>query len=459
MRSPVIDYVAVKPPLGCHSRAPASTSSFDEFQLTATAPTQASGRRARNSDGGRVARQAILRLFCEPAVGDIECLARLSDREWRKLLVWLDISGLALYFLDRITELNLENRIPVSVLAQLRQRMAENVQRTRAMIDESVAIQAAFQEAGLSYATLKGLSLFPLSVPRPVLRHQCDLDFLISEDHLHAGRKILEQRGYRLYAVSGKSWEFKKNETPCVSMKDMYRDLPGRAVELHVESRTDSMRSRLDRSEIRQLDGFPMRVLSPVDLFICQGQHAFKDVCSAFSRTAHLLEFYRHVLARRDDESFWRQLEESVGQDRKTSLGLGVVIYLLSLVMGDFAPQALTDWTVAALPTKVKLWVDIYGEEMPFRDLPGTKLYLLLQRELELAGIPARRTIADVLLPKRLPPVVVHARPNEPLRIRFCRYRLQLWYIFSRLFFHVVEGRRYVWESLRWQQRTRQGSR
>ena len=44
-----------------------------------------------------------------------------------------------------------------------------------------------------------------------------------------------------------------------------------------------------------------MPVLSPVDLFLGQGLHAYKHVCSEFSRVAHLLEFRRHVLARRDD--------------------------------------------------------------------------------------------------------------------------------------------------------------
>ena len=91
------------------------------------------------------------------------------------------------------------------------------------MIAESIAIQQEFQEARLSYAKLKGLSLWPSSVPRPELRSQFDLDFLVAEESAPEARKILEQRGYRLYVISGRSWEFKLNEKPGVSLKDLYK--------------------------------------------------------------------------------------------------------------------------------------------------------------------------------------------------------------------------------------------
>jgi hypothetical protein len=68
------------------------------------------------------------------------------------------------------------------------------------------------------------------------LRHQFDLDFLVAEKSAPGARQILERRGYRLDAIGGRSWEFKVNETPGVSLKDVYKDLPGRSLELHVEA-------------------------------------------------------------------------------------------------------------------------------------------------------------------------------------------------------------------------------
>lgn len=180
-------------------------------------------------------REAVLLSFCDPVPDRFHQLLQLSNREWRRLLRWLDISGLALYFFDRLVALDLCSALPSPIVDRLQQNLIDNTIRTRGMIDESVAIQLEFQEAGLSYAMLKGFSLCPSSVPRPELRHQFDLDYLIAEESVQQACQILERRGYRLYAISGKSWEFKINETPSVSLKDLYKDLPGRAVELHVE--------------------------------------------------------------------------------------------------------------------------------------------------------------------------------------------------------------------------------
>ncbi|QHN05606.1 nucleotidyltransferase family protein [Granulicella sp. WH15] len=395
--------------------------------------------------------KAVLLSFAEPVPYQVELLLHLTSSQWRSLLHWLDISGLALYLLDRLAELGLHSALPPSVLQRLQQNMDDNTQRTRGMIDESVALQLEFQKAGLSYAVMKGVSLSPVSVPSPELRHQFDLDYLIAERHAPEAQQILERRGYRLYAVSGKSWEFKTNAAPYVSMKDFYKDLPSLAVELHLEAKT-SESSRLHRIVHREICGITMPVFSPVDLFLAQGLHAFKDVCSAFSRSAHLLEFYRHILARRDDTTFWRELRAAAESDLRTTLGIGIVTYLITSVMGDFAPAELTSWTVATLPPSIRLWVDLYGQRTIFGSYPGTKLYLLLQKELEIAGITGKRPLNQLLLPSRLPLPVRQAVLNETLSTRISRYCMQIKHVLARLRFHIVEGLRYAIERHRWRQ-------
>lgn len=402
-------------------------------------------------------REAILLAFCDPLPHQFERFRKLSGREWQRLLYWLDISGLALYFLDRLTKLQREDVLPVAVRHRLQQNLIDNTERTRNMIAESVAIQREFQALGLSYAAVKGFSLCPISVPRPELRHQFDLDFMVSEESGPEARRVLEERGYCLYAISGKSWEFKKDQRPSGSLKDLYMDCCGRAVELHIEGGDDT--SRLKRVAKQDFYGISMPVLSAVDLFLGQGLHAFKDVCSAFSRVSHLLEFRRHVLARYEDDGFWRELREVAGEDRRASLGIGVVIYLITTVMGRFAPEALTGWTVATLPSSVRLWVDVYGSRVVFGKDPGTKRYLLLQEELESAGLPPKRSAKKALLPSRLPPLVIRGLPNESLSTRIARYRLQLRVIRMRLRFHAVEGVRYAWERRQWRQRVNQLTR
>jgi hypothetical protein len=118
--------------------------------------------------------------------------------------------------------------------------------------------------------------------------------------------------------------------------------------------------------------------------------------------------------------------------------------------MGPFAPEALTQWTVNVLPPSVRLWVDRYGRHTVFADHPGGKLYLLLEKELEAAGIPAKRPLKKSLLPSRLPPSVIRSSSNEAFSTRIARYRLQIHFLFFRLRFHLVEGLRYAIESYRW---------
>jgi hypothetical protein len=362
----------------------------------------------------------------------------------------LDISGLALYLLDRFTEQGLRDALPQAVIDRLQQNMDDNTKRTRGMVDESVAIQIEFKRTAISYAVMKGLALSPVSVPRSELRHQLDLDYLVAEKSAPEARRILERRGYRLYAISGKSWEFKINETPHISTKDFYKDLPSRAVELHLEPDSKGVHSRLNRIVNREIFDITMPVFSPVDLFLNQGLHAFKDVCSAFSRTAHILEFYRHVLAYRNDDPFWQELRSVAEGDRRASLGIGVVTYLITSIMGPFAPEALTEWTVNVLPS---FRASLGGSIRPsfvFADHPGRKLYLLLEKRAETAGIPAKRPL------KKSPPAAHHACHHPSYEVhRTKRFRHESLATVCRSLcflacFHLVEGLRYARESYRW---------
>jgi hypothetical protein len=395
-------------------------------------------------------REAVLLTFCDPLPSEYTRLLDLSRKDWQDLLRWLDTSGLALYFFDRLEELGLLETLPMAVLKRLQQNLADNSERINAMIAESVAIQHRFQDAGLSYAVLKGFSLRPVSVPKLELRTQLDLDFLVAEEGAMAARHILEEFGYRMHAISGGSWEFKAGEHWPPSLDNLYKAGVSRSAELHLESRGRSGFSLLSRIQKRQFHGVLMPILSPIDLFLGQGLHLYKHVCSPCARTAHMIEFRRHVVARFEDDAFWAQLQQRVSNDTEPSLRLGVVIHLISRAMGRFAPPALSCWTVDHLPAKARLWVDLYGRRSALASFPGSKLYLLLENELESEGLVAKRSLRQGLLPRRLPPAIAHAVEGESYSVRLNRYYWQIRFIFFRLRFHLVEGARYLYESIRW---------
>ena len=395
-------------------------------------------------------RQSVLTTLCESLPQNCAQFEDLSLAQWQGLLLWLDYHGLALYFYDRLSRIQSVDLLPASVLDALDRRQQENTLRTRSLTAESIAIQREFQDAGLRYALLKGLSLWPSSFSRPELRSQFDLDFLVAGRDLSQAHETLVRRGYRLYAAGGRSWEFKRNERPHSAMHDLYRDTNSWRVELHTEPDGESHFSLLERLEWRDLSGFVMPTLSPFDLFLGHGLHACKHVCAEFCRAGHLLEFRQHILFHRDDVAFWETLQQLSSENPKSALRLGTVTLLIAQVMGDFAPEALTRWTVDPLPASVRLWIQMYGHRAVLGSFPGSKLYLLLQRELEAQGVPAKRPLRQSLIPSSLPPAIIRAFPGERLSVRLGRYRMQLGLILDRLRFHLVQGARFAWESGRW---------
>lgn len=413
-------------------------------------------------DGKWTARKAVLSIFRDPVPECYSRLEGLSEREWRSLLRWLDLSGLALYFFDRVVALRLVDFIPAPVFESLEQRLIQNTQRTQSMTAESIAIQREFQRAGLRYAVMKGLTLWPNSVPRPELRLQFDLDYLVDDENLQEARDILLRGGYRPSASSERCWRFIRNERSALTLKDVYRDTGSWAVELHDVSGGSGRTSPLLRLEWRELCGFSMPALSPVDVFLRQGLHAYKDVCSQFFRLSLLIEFYRHVLFRRDDDEFWKALDREAHGNPQAALGLGVVILLITQVMGEFAPEALTCWTVDRLPRPARLWVATYGRRIVLGSFPGSKLYRLLNRELRAGGPPARHSLPYSSGPSEPTAPVKLDYPLETFStrlirfVRLMRYRMQFDLIPSRLRFYGVEGLRLAWETRRWRRMMKQ---
>lgn len=395
-------------------------------------------------------REAALLFFCDPLPAECALVMALSRREWKELSRWLDTSGLALYFLDRLCELNMSGSLPADVAGRLKQNLSNNSQRIEFMIAESASIQSAFQKAGVSYAVLKGFSLWPVSVPRLELRSQLDLDFLVSEESADQARQILEEAGYRLRASDGRNLDFSAGEEKGMSLKSMYEAGRVRSAELHIESVPVGQASLLSRTEKLRFRGLDMPVLPALDLFLGQGLHLYKHVCSQFARAAHLIEFRRHVIARHDEVHFWQALERQCAAHPQARIRLGVVLLLITRVMGRFAPEALTCWTVDQLPPAVQLWVDRYGSRIALAGFPGTKLYLLLEQELEASGLPRKRSLRHALLPRRLPQSIAVAVPGESLRACVDRHLKQFRFNLLRLRFSSLEGIRFCFESMIW---------
>jgi hypothetical protein len=404
-------------------------------------------------------KEAVIASFWEPAPSLRARFSEFSLADWQKVMNWLDVSGLALYLYDRLRTLEIQDCLPSSILWRLRNNLADNRDRTDWLFTEAVAVSQSLMSSKIDFALLKGVTLPAESVPDATLRCQTDLDMLIRESDAHRTQECFKLHGYELDVVSGKTWEFKAGTTGLSTVRDIYRVRADRAIDLHLfpdrknGSTTSPTLDRLDRVQVRSIHGVSLPVLSPADIFIQQATHLFKHMCSEHTRAFWVLEFWRHISARRNDAAFWRQVEAIAASEPQADLAIGAAILLTSLVFGPCAPEQLARWSLDRLPPAVCLWIQMYGRHILLSDNPRSKLYLLLRKQLRPDSATERTARRRLIFPVHMPQRVTRAGANERFTSRFLRYRAQARFFMIRLGFHTSEGLRLAFESIRWQRR------
>ena len=402
--------------------------------------------------------EAIVASFSGSAEQAFDRLSGFTAKDWASTEFWLDTSGLALYFLDHLQWQGASEAVDAILLRKLQQKSAENKIRITEMLRDFIAINRSFRDAGIRYANVKGFTLFPSSCPDLSLRHQSDYDFLVDPDHLAASCSLLEQRGYSLTGCSSRSLEFKTIGLVRTSLDGQYRTENRRSAELHVAmdclefldqpTGPDPLLNRLDRWE---WNGECFPALSAADQFIGQALHIFGHLRNEHTRVSWLLEYRRHASARRWDMEFWRLVRTRAVAEPVIPVALGLATWLAGNLFGPFSSPEFDSWTVDVLPVKIRLWAGCYGRRAVLADVPGTKLYRLLEDALQSErwggsqSNPRRR-----LIPLRRPDRMLRADPQETLRMRVRREWCELRFLFFRLRFHLKQGFRYALEARRW---------
>jgi hypothetical protein len=406
-------------------------------------------------------KEAVLASFRSTAAEVEARFVVFNSSDWQRILYWLDISGLALYLLDRLTELGLERCLPEPILRRLQQNLVENRERTAALFQEAEAISRQLRRQHIAFALLKGITLTPDSVPDSSLRWQIDLDFLVAASDATAARHVLMTFGYGLHAVCGNTMEFTAGESGAPDIREIYRVHSQRSLELHILSTTprkDGRRTdRLARTQLRKFDGAVIPTLSPADILVQQSLHLFKHLCGEHTRVSWVHEFWRHVQAHREDTGFWCEVERIAAIEPQAEIALAASVLLSTLTFGGTVPDRLARWTADRLPRKVRLWIETFGMRVLLADSPGNKLYLILRQELR-DGNANRPTIRRLVFPAHLPPRITRGIAGERLMARLARYRTEVWYLFLRLQFHMIEGFKYAIELSRWQRRVTETS-
>jgi hypothetical protein len=337
--------------------------------------------------------EAVIATFrTEDPIGHYEALSRFSYRAWKRTYRWLDASGLALYFLDRLQVLRIEAAIPPLVLCRLQDNASDNRTKTKHLFEEFMVINREFRRVGLSYLNLKGFTLAPDAFREAGLRLQLDLDFWVDRVDISRCQQALEQRGYWLTGEGSNVKEFKAGDGRVPRLRDLYKSKLHRCVEIHFDNSSGADGRELQcvkiaRSGVRRWDDLELPILSDCDRFVSLALHLFKHLKGEWTRASWILEFVNFVNFNEKNEALWTEVREYASENEEVRLAIGAATLVSHQNFGiRHIPEVLT-WTIQKLPHMVSLWIEWYGEKVILARFPGTKIHLLLCRALALDGI------------------------------------------------------------------------
>jgi hypothetical protein len=338
--------------------------------------------------GLRVLALAALRPV--PDFSRLRQLHRSSPAQLRRLLRWLDESGLALYLLTQLRDYDALDQIPADFAEALKHRLAANQVRTQAMLDEFTRVVDSFDRNGVRFCALKGFTLTPEFCRAAHLRHQTDFDFLVAPHSLENAKRAMRSCAYD---------QEQTDEPGEVTFATPLRHIPSphddiyaiprhREVDLLTTLRLSTHgvainlpTAGFDDLETKILHGISFPALPAAEMFCLQVMHAFRHLLGSWVRVSWLFEIGYFIDRHYGDEDLWRAVIDRMGRKAKAQSAFGLVISFTNLLFPRPMPQPLAKWCLQTLPPRIRAWVEHLGLKTAVADLDGAKFTLFVHRE------------------------------------------------------------------------------
>ncbi|HEV2494477.1 MAG TPA: nucleotidyltransferase family protein [Terriglobia bacterium] len=392
----------------------------------------------------------------------------LGYREWERVLDWLDLSGLALLFWNRLTGLRAAGAVPAEIGGELTRSLDEHRRRITAMTAEFSTINECFENAGIRYAALKGFALIPDYCPDSVLRTTYDYDYLVSPLDVCRAEQGLAAAG----------WVRKKERvdhplvyfraacpvwTP-IGRDDLYSPSFPRTIELHhhlwesgLGISADLPQDMLASARMRSGQGLRFSVLAEEDELMCQVLHAFRHILYNWCRLCSLHDIAYFLENHASDAALWERFSNRISGREPLPEIAGVVFLLAAELFGASIPSRIRAETVETLPSALALWVERYGRRSALDNFSRNKFGLFLHREFVHDPAVWRQVRRKLLFPMQRPNQAAVAASRQ-LSDRLGAAWKQSLYSVKRVLHHLKAALYYGWESHRWQ-RLRAGGR
>jgi hypothetical protein len=331
-----------------------------------------------------LARAIVASFRGDDATAIRESLSAFSVEDWSGSYAWLDISGLELYFLDRLRNLEIADVPPPEILRGMERRFADNKLRMAGMFAEFVRIDRAFRRAELTYCNVLGFALAPVAYPNPALRRQLSFDFIALHGEVQLAGEALGSLEYIPAATSEQFWEWHPASDSLEAQVDIYQSVARRSVRMFYvmagsEGAERAPYDMLMRRETQTWNGYSFETPTASEHFICLAIRMLGQMGIEWTRLAFLLEFKATVEFWRRDNTFWREVLRRAGEHPLRPVALGTAVLATTKIFGGEIPRALEEWASAKVDPGIRRWSEEYGWGSLLTEFPGTTLLSLLE--------------------------------------------------------------------------------
>jgi len=394
----------------------------------------------------------------EPDFSYLRELPSAESKHGRRLLLWLDKSGLALSFLPALQRFDVMPRISMEWKFALWERRSRNLERTKDMLGEFQRLNAAFRERGIAVAALKGFTLVPDFCEDASLRHQADFDFLVSQADLAKAAAVLRSLGYfapQLNKFGETSFSTPLRRIPSVH-DDLYNLPQHRQADLHTSLWEESdwltlsiPTDCLQRVQTQFLYDVEFFSLSLEDKFLLQVLHAFRHASRSWLRVSWLLEIARFLQKHKESARLWSLLIERAGDSGLTRRVFALVLGLVHRLFHSPVPQPLRTWVAGATSASLEAWLEHFALEWSLSDWPGSLNNLFLADEFIPDPARRRQYLWSRFLPRMSQMSVASVSIREPMAY----FKLQLrraQYVAQRALLHGKDVCGFPLQQYRW---------